>query len=414
MMRRVVGSEHRDSYMARGRTATVLLAGLILVGCSPGASTAGRGSTATATLSASPTTSSSPTPRSSPSPSPTPAPTSSPTGSLAQARMQHTATLLLDGRVLIAGGSDWTPEAGMRYFASAEIYDPESGEFTRTGSMIRGRAWHTATLLTDGRVLIAGGYGPLASACVGIMCTNMEPLASAELFDFRTGKFTRTGSMSVPHVLATATRLLDGRVLMTGGSETVPAELYDPGSGRFVAKTLAVGTDIGATSLLPDGRVLVTSSAEPARGVCVYDPGLSTFTTSAAPPALVPRSALALRDGRVLLADSDYLEVYDPAADAFTDVGWLPRDEADWGSATWTLLADGRVLIWGGRGPNDPQAQAVIYDPAGGLGLLVSLGAARSNHTATLLRDGSVLVAGGADGPTLSSAELLWPAAPTT
>ena len=134
-------------------------------------------------------------------------------------RGYHTATLLADGRVLIAGGSNDSV-----FVASAELYDPATGTFTRTGSMAVARAYHTATLLLDGRVLVAGGNGNGAAL--------KSFLASAELYDPATGKWTKTGSMVHPHFLQTATLLRDGRVLIAGGYGD-QAELYDPRTGAF-------------------------------------------------------------------------------------------------------------------------------------------------------------------------------------
>jgi hypothetical protein len=149
------------------------------------------------------------------------------------ARMDATATLLQDGKVLIAGGS---PDQVLTQpvLASAELYDPTTGEFTPTGSMATARTDATATLLPDGRVLIAGGWGcPNRRMCSpDDTASGGGALASAELYDPATGKFSRTGSMSEPRQGAAATLLPDGRVVMTaGGSQVV--EVYDPATGKF-------------------------------------------------------------------------------------------------------------------------------------------------------------------------------------
>jgi uridylate kinase len=136
------------------------------------------------------------------------------------ARSSHTATLLSDGRVLIAGGIGTDLDAHL----SAELYDPKTGKFSATGWMADGRDDSTATLLSNGRVLIAGGED------AGIT-TNL--LASAELYDPATGTFKPTGTMRTARELHTATLLADGRVLIAGGGNQASAafasaELYQP------------------------------------------------------------------------------------------------------------------------------------------------------------------------------------------
>ncbi|MGH8092113.1 MAG: post-COAP-1 domain-containing protein, partial [Chthoniobacterales bacterium] len=141
------------------------------------------------------------------------------TGSLHTGREAHTATLLSDGRVLVAGGF------GTSYntLASAELYDPATGNWTYTGTLNTGREWHTSTFFTDGEVLVAGGFGYGGS------------LASAELYDPATGNWTVTGSLNTGRWWHTATLLSDGRVLVAGGEHIsygpslASAELYDPG-----------------------------------------------------------------------------------------------------------------------------------------------------------------------------------------
>src|SRR5579863_2131687 len=119
-----------------------------------------------------------------------------PTGSLTTARYRATATLLSNGKVLVAGGLDATGSAQ----ASAELYDPAAGTFTATCSMTTARAQHTATLLPNGNVLIAGGAGPTELA-----------LQSAELYDPTTGAFIAAGSMTAARGLHTATLLQNGK-----------------------------------------------------------------------------------------------------------------------------------------------------------------------------------------------------------
>ena len=164
--------------------------------------------------------STSPSPAPTPTASPTPTPGFSPTGSMATARVYHTATLLSDGRVLIAGGAAGSPLLAL--VASAELYDPKTGSFRPTGSMTTARGGQTATALSDGRVLIAGGND------------SSTALASAELYDPKTSSFSPTGSLTTFRIYHTATLLADGRVLIAGGiAEEVhmglaSAELYQP------------------------------------------------------------------------------------------------------------------------------------------------------------------------------------------
>ncbi|MBK5292083.1 MAG: hypothetical protein JJE04_10450, partial [Acidobacteriia bacterium] len=148
------------------------------------------------------------------------------TGNMTTGRYFHTATLLIDGRVLIAGGGSYDRKTQ----SSAELYDPRIGRFTVTGNMTTPRTRHSATLLPDGRVLVAGGG--ITNADTGAY----SALASAELYDPRTGTFTATEGMSTPRSELTATLLNSGKVLIAGGIYPgqgyccfpVGAELYDP------------------------------------------------------------------------------------------------------------------------------------------------------------------------------------------
>lgn len=178
-----------------------------------------------------------------------------------------TAALLASGRVLVAGGM--SSRSG--YLAAAETYDPATGSFAPTGSMVTARTGATATVLADGRILVAGGADGSGNAT-----------ATVELFDPATGTFGLTGQMTTPRKAHTATLIDGGRVLVIGGvGPLATAELYDPATGTF-SRTgpMATARTSHAATLLPDGRVLVTggydgteylSSAE------IYDPKTEAF-----------------------------------------------------------------------------------------------------------------------------------------
>jgi hypothetical protein len=173
------------------------------------------------------------------------------TGSLNFARVSHTATLLSDGRVLVTGGGEFASAT-----ASAELYDPTTGNWTYTGSLHADRENHTATLLADGRVLVVGGEGTFDSY-----------IASAELYDPATGNWTYTGSLNTGRLAHTATLLPNGKVLVAGGqynwgSLLASAELYAPATGTWtVTGSLNTARYGHAATLLPNGEVLVAGGA---------------------------------------------------------------------------------------------------------------------------------------------------------
>lgn len=298
------------------------------------------------------------------------------TGSMPAARGFHTATLLGDGRVLITGGG---PAAWIKdgpYLASAELYDPATGTFSPTGDMTTPRENHTATLLLDGRVLIAGGNDTCDHA-----------VASAELYDPRTDTFSPTGSMGTARGYHTATLLLDGRVLIAGGNPAnnafntliAKAEIYDPTTGKFSPTgPMATVRSFHAATLLADGRVLVTGGADTRHDLPpaeIYDPTTGIFSVTGSVPTArrVFTTATLLNDGRVLVAGggADYphrnflasAELFDPTAGTFSPTGSMSA------TRTWlraSLLDDGRVLVTGGYGELAPLASAEFYDPATG------------------------------------------------
>jgi hypothetical protein len=339
------------------------------------------------------------------------------TGSMVEARTNHTATQLLDGRVLVAGGvGEQISEFGANILGSAELYDPSTGQWTSTGPMLGIRTGHAATLLPDGKVLVIGG-GDSSDG-------NGGPLATAEVYDPATGAWTATGNTIGAGPGRTATLLGNGSVLVTGGvgeslEALAVAELFDPSTASWSATGNMLEARSGhRATLMLDGKVLVTggglASAE------LYDPATGQWTaTGSTLGVLVGHSATLLSNGTVLVAGgmagtgaSSSAEVYDPSTGQWTATGGMLEGRI-FHSAT--LLPGGRVLVIGGTNSvidgGVALASAELYDPATGSSTATeSVPLARGGYTATLLRDGTVLVAGGSGaGGYLATAELYDP-----
>ena len=418
---------HRRGWRELLGLGFALVALVAVSGCSGALQSPSAVSSQAPSASSTPTGAPTPTASPTPSPSPTPVPTPTPvpafvsTGKMHAARLDAAAVRLKDGRVLIAGGS---PNQGMEnpVLGSAELYDPSTGKFTLTGSLKTARSAATAVLLADGRVLVIGGYGcpPKSAPCTpGDTVSGGDALSSAELYDPSTGTFTPTGSMATPRQYANAMLMADGRVLVVGWSTLV--EVYDPATGKFTkAGSLAAQYDEWTATLLANGKVLVTGESYYIASE-LFDPvtGQSTLISMANVPDLHkmsgPTTTTLLNDGRVLVAINGYLLTYDPATNSFEESGSNSKP-GSWFDATATLLSDGEVLFAGGaldskdHSSESETDSAGIYDPATGFHMIHSIIGARADHTAILLLDGSVLIAGGDNGlPGLSSAELFVP-----
>jgi len=221
--------------------------------------------------------------------------------------------------------------------ASAELYDPKTGRFSPTGSMAEGRYSATATLLSDGRVLVVGG-----------LVDATPRLSSAEIYDPATGTFSPTGSMPDARLLSSATLLADGRVLISGGqlingnsmTDVTFALLYEPQTGHFIQTgALAQPRDTATATRLEDGRVLVAGG----------------FTYPSDQPASAKGSAIV---------SVSSAEIFDPNTGKFTDAGSMTTARA---GHTATLLLDGRVLMAGGIDMTmttaDELGSAELYQP---------------------------------------------------
>jgi hypothetical protein len=345
-----------------------------------------------------------------------------PTGNLRTPRGLHTATLLPNNKVLVVYGSNTNTDCFLG-LSSIEVYDAGTGTFTEivadTGIGIFG---HTATALANGQVLITGGFEDDAFDCLGNTSFNQ-----AEIYDPVTNSFSQAFNMTAFRGGHTATLLTTGKVLIAGGADQDPtgngmtsAELFDPATGTFaLTGSMSVGRYMHTATRLQNGKVLIvggalTSTSDPLASAEIYDPVTATFTlTNPMTTAREQHTATLLADGRVLivgglvsagagnLQPTATVEVYDPASGSFSVTGAMLEARS---LHTATLLANGQVLVAGGGIEN---STAELYDPvAGSFSITGGMEVGRSGHTATLLQNGSVLVAGGGIFAGLDSAEL--------
>jgi hypothetical protein len=342
-------------------------------------------------------------------------------------RADQSAIALQDGRVLIAGGTTNGNVGGVT--ATAEIYDPMAQTFTQTGSMSVPRQGATATLLNDGRVLLAGGVQNIGFR---------SELSSAELYDPIAGTFTATGSMRTAREGHTATLLRDGRVLVAGGSDNGThtldsAELYDPSTGTWsFAGHMTVPRVAHVAVLLGNGNVLIAGGGRGDRpggyiayqNAETYSPEFAQFNPVAAHMKndRVGAAALLLDDGRALIvggksgqvltsfgpgtlnlnsmAPLDTAEVFDPESHSFIATGkmhaphYLPR---------LAKLQNGYVLVTSGWQQKGPvvvgMASADVFVPQSStFSQVPPMHVARLQNSSTILPEGNVLIAGGIDG----------------
>ncbi len=349
----------------------------------------------------------------------------------------------LNGRPAASPGGSQSPSPSPSGTAGGSVQPTAMPTFKSrlVGSMTSAREGGTATLLEDGRVLIAGGRN------------DDTFLATAELYDPTTATFSPTGSMTAPRVWGSAVRLKDGRVLMVGGNglsslSGISLEVYDPGTGRFIAvgpeshpnPTCPPGGQCGegfgppreglTATVLSDGRVLIAGGTDYVSGfysiavASIFDPQTGSLTpTGSMTPRRQGHSAVLLGSGQVLVVGGtpphddrhsvNVAELYDPATGTFRATGSLTVPRTD---PAVSLLFDGRVLVAGGyqmTSATEPNglASAEVYDPTTGeFTQSGSMTTARSEATATPLPDGRVLIAGGMDNTsTLATLELFDP-----
>ncbi|WP_441288618.1 kelch repeat-containing protein [Sorangium sp. KYC3313] len=338
---------------------------------------------------------------------------------MSAARVFHTATRLLDGRVLVAGGEPMSSFS--RYddaLSSAELYDPATGTWTAAASMGSARSMHTATLLSNGKVLVVGG----SNGAYGSV-----PLATAEVYDPAANVWTAVPPMDTPRLGHTTTPLPDGRVLVAGGTPTGSAlhaiascAIYDPALNAWSAGgSMHRARSSHEATLLLDGKVLVSGGygRETDTTTETYDPVADAWTPGA--PMLsshMSHAGMLLPGGEVLLLDRigwGIDQIYSPATGAWRFVsssGWDAR--FDLGGQHALLLADGRALMTGGITVEADSCGTIscepfppsffFYDTVGIYDVATDswsmgpgMNGGRGDHTATLLLDGTVLVTGG-------------------
>ena len=304
------------------------------------------------------------------------------TGSLNTARQRHTATFLMSGKVLVAGGSS---------NGSCELYDPASGAWTYTGSMNMARSGHAAVLLNDGKVLVAGG------AIAG---------SSTELYDPTLGVWTLTGNLHAPHGNPIAILLATGKVLLAGNGS---AELYDPASGTW-SVTGSPHTDVppiggaifnGRATRLVNGNVLLAGTGGATE---IYDVPSGAWTLTG---RLNPNFDHSYPPVLSLLTTGDVLgvagqgggasdtELYNASSGTWKTVVALCCGNRKFGHAA-TRLQNGEVLITGGLANTLPSGSASIYNSQSmTMNFTGTMNVSRMYHTATLLPNGRVLVVGG-------------------
>jgi hypothetical protein len=291
---------------------------------------------------------------------------------MSETRIDHTATLLPSGKVLVAGGLVM-PYPGPS-LASAELYDPSTNGWSMAAPMIESRTRHTATLLPDGRVLLVGGQrfdfhdGGLFPG---------RP-TDAEIYDPKANRWSSTAPMGASRLAQTATQLPDGRVLVTGGQDEdsvtlKSTEIYDAPQDRWIsAAPMAVARSGHVATLMADGDVLVAGGLgeEPSRltislgSAEIYDPRTNLWVSAASMAEFrVAVTATLLRNGMVLVVGAtgqSRAEVYDLAHDRWS----LTGPSMDRYQHTATRLPGGKVLIVGGYGI-ESLASVLVYDPEG-------------------------------------------------
>ena len=316
------------------------------------------------------------------------------TGSMNVARVDHTATLLANGQVLVAGGDNNTTG----YLSSAELYNPATGTWTLTGSMTVARDGHDAVVLQNGQVLVAGGINASTIGCATV--------ASAELYNPSTGTWTATGSMSTGRYDFSLTLLANGEVLAAGGTNCgggglTSAELYNPATGTWIATgTMTVGNETNWAILLRNGEVFVVGNDN------LYNPTTGTWGAAASAPIFAHAPLALLPNGNVFAAGTIQGNLtYNPSTNRWTTFAPPPCTTSKQScESAGALLTTGKVLVAGGATYVNAQPYpieetnpfAALLDPSSLTWTATgSMNKSRLAETMTILLNGQVLVAGG-------------------
>jgi uncharacterized protein YjdB len=290
----------------------------------------------------------------------------SPTGALITPRSIHTATLLQNGMVLVTGGLS---TLASNAFNSAELYNPATGTWSATGSLLTPRVYHTAVLLPDGTVLVAGGETSTFY--------NAGAVASTEIYDPVAATWRATGNLNIARIGHTATLLSNGKVLVAGGyggsGQLASAEIYDPTTSTWtVTGSLTTAVGFQTATLLSNGKVLVAGGSITGTGggaavaaAELYDPNTAIWTsTGSLLTGAFNHTATLLPNGTVLFAGGDIgstataaAKIYDPTTGVWSATGSLGFAQSH---HTATRLPNGTVLAAGG---GSPSTASEIYFP---------------------------------------------------
>lgn len=320
--------------------------------------------------------------------------------SMNYSRAGHTATLLKDGKVLIAGGAIF--DNNPIFTDEAEIYNPKTKTINAVVKMNISRHEHTATLLKNGNVLIVGGVN------------RFRPIANAEIYDTKNGKFNLIGTLNVPRSRHTATLLQDGNVLITGGSGgnhyLFSCEIFDVKTNQFkLIKGMMAPRYYHTATLLNNGQVLIAGGANES-GILssaeLFNPKLNQFKpTTSMTTSRWQNTATLLQNGNVLFLGGENsnnnilssAEIYDANLNKFLNIAEMKHPRA---YHTATLLNDGSVLVAGGIKPltwgGEILSTALLYNPKKNqFTKICSMKKNRKGHKSTLLNNGDVFITGG-------------------